>query len=136
MVAMEPVEVIAAPNLSIVRSTSTEKRAKMPAKPISEQAFIVGVERKKDPTVAESRATHDSRSAEASPPVVVSGGVVNDVEAEIEMKEAVATGSQVRRIDVNTPVPHQLTTFAQGLYDMDVELGRSDPVAARSPLKV
>jgi len=97
----------------------------MPPKPISEQAFITSVERKQDdrasesaeverPPVAESRATNDSRLAEAGPPAGVSGGVVNEVEAEIDVEEAMTTGAQVCRIDVNTPCSSSTHNFHLG----------------------
>ncbi|KAF9648425.1 hypothetical protein BDM02DRAFT_2277222 [Thelephora ganbajun] len=116
-------EVVAVPAPRPARSTSTEKRAKMPTKPISEQVFATSVERKwddqtsepteaKQPPAAELHATNNSCSVEANPPTAVSSSVDHVVEAEV------------------------VVTSAQGLHDMDVEPDKSDPIVAESPMKV
>ena len=145
-VAVEPVEVIAVSVPSPVRSTSTEDRAEILAKPISGQAFAMSAEqRQEDHTsksiqierqpVIELRATDDSRLVETNPPISVSGGVDEEVGVDVEVtKEVVATSAQVCRIDDNNGCPPM--TFVQGLHDMDVEPGRFDLVVARSPMKV
>ena len=144
---VETVKVIAVLAPSPVRSASTEKIVKMATKPISEQAFATSVEREQGDQgsgstenerqfMAELRSANDSRLVEANPPVTV-GGVDHEADAEMEVeKEAAVTSVQVRHTNSNTSVSHQLVTFAKGLQDMDVEPDRSDPIVAKSPVKV
>ena len=124
---MEPVEIIAVPVPSPVRSTSAEKRAEIQTKPISEQVFAMSVERKRDDHVSESteverqpvaklRATSDPRLVEANPLIVVSGGADDEIGVEVEaMKEAVVTSVQVCHIDENNGCSSLTRHFHSGV---------------------
>lgn len=123
---MEAVEVIIAPAPPPVRSSSPKTRAKVPAKPISEQAFATSVEWKRDnytsypteverPPVVESQTTNNSRLVEANPPAVSFGVVDHEIEVEVEVKkEAVATGAQVCHINDNVTCSSLTRNFHQG----------------------
>ena len=110
-VVVRPIEVIAAPAPSPVRSAPTEKRAKVPAKPISEQAFATSVEqRQNDRTsgcteigrqpVTELRAADESPLAQANSLIVASGGVDSEDVVGV-VQEAAAADVQVCHIDDN-----------------------------------
>lgn len=121
---MEPVEVMVVPAPSPVRSTPTETRTKMPAKPISEQVFVMCAEGKQDDhtsnstkveSVTEPHATDVSYFVEVNPSAAVSGIVGHEVEAEVEVeKEVAAAGAQVCHSD-NTSCSLLTRSFHQGL---------------------
>lgn len=124
--AVEPMEVIAIPVPSPVRSTSTEKRTEMPTLPIPGQVFTMRAERKEDDRASESAkiewqpteelwAANDSRLVEANLLIAVSGGVddVVGVEAEV-VNEMVATSVQVCHIDKNNGCSLLTPNFCSG----------------------
>lgn len=113
-VTVDRVEVVVVPAPSLRRSTSTEKRTKMPTKPISEQGVSMTIEQKQGdraseatkaqrPPVAEFCSVNDLRLAETNSAVVTRGPADHEVEAEMEVeKGSVATGDQVRHNNNHT----------------------------------
>lgn len=131
-VAVVPIEVIAAPAPSPVRSTPAEKRAKVPAKPISGQVFATSVEqRQNDRTsgcteigrqpVTGLHAADESPLAQPNPFIVVSGGVGSGAVVGV-VKEAVTAEVQVCHIDHNNGCSLLTGTFRPGF----AERGRRD----------